>query len=218
MQQRGSHEQALAAFRDGRGADPAGHADDRQGARFSQRDAGGRVNADTALHLPDFRAAERTFQLVTQVAGRTGRGPKGGRVLVQTLRPDAPAILAAVRHDLAAFARAGAAAPRGARLSAVRVDGADRRPRRKQSAQHKALAEEIGRRLATGGSGNRGDTRSRPGTGADDATSRATIGFKFSCSRPTASCFDGAVRAATADLKAPEGTGWIVDVDPLDMM
>ena len=65
----------------------------------------GVVNADTALHLPDFRAAERTFQLVTQVAGRTGRGPQGGRVLVQTLSPDAPAIVAAVRHDLAAFAR-----------------------------------------------------------------------------------------------------------------
>ena len=38
----------------------------------------GVINADTALHLPDFRAAERTFQLVTQVAGRTGRGPLGG--------------------------------------------------------------------------------------------------------------------------------------------
>ncbi len=65
----------------------------------------GVINADTALHLPDFRAAERTFQLVTQVAGRTGRGPKGGRVLVQTLSPDAPAIVAAVRHDLPAFAK-----------------------------------------------------------------------------------------------------------------
>ncbi len=62
------------------------------------------INADTALHLPDFRAAERTFHLVTQVAGRTGRGPKGGRVLVQTFSPDHPAIQAAVRHDYAAFA------------------------------------------------------------------------------------------------------------------
>src|SRR5947199_6892711 len=44
----------------------------------------GVVDADTGLNLPDFRAAERTFQLVAQVAGRAGRGPKGGRVLVQT--------------------------------------------------------------------------------------------------------------------------------------
>ncbi len=52
----------------------------------------GVVNADIALHFPDFRAAERTFQLVTQVAGRTGRGERGGRVLVQTFSPDHPAI------------------------------------------------------------------------------------------------------------------------------
>jgi primosomal protein N' (replication factor Y) (superfamily II helicase) len=65
----------------------------------------GVVNADTALHFPDFRAAERTFQLVTQVAGRTGRGERGGRVLVQTFTPEHPAILAAMKHDYEAFAR-----------------------------------------------------------------------------------------------------------------
>src|SRR4030095_5088164 len=47
----------------------------------------GVVDADTGLHLPDFRAAERTFQLLAQVAGRAGRGPKGGRVVVQTRHP-----------------------------------------------------------------------------------------------------------------------------------
>ena len=46
----------------------------------------GVINADTTLHFCDLRAAERTFQLVTQVAGRTGRGDKGGRVLVQTFQ------------------------------------------------------------------------------------------------------------------------------------
>jgi primosomal protein N' (replication factor Y) len=63
----------------------------------------GVVDADTSLHLPDFRAAERTFQLVAQVAGRAGRGPKGGRVLVQTRQPDHPALLAAARHDAEGF-------------------------------------------------------------------------------------------------------------------
>ncbi|HXV89922.1 MAG TPA: primosomal protein N', partial [Gemmatimonadales bacterium] len=47
----------------------------------------GVVDADTGLHLPDFRAAERTFQLLAQVAGRAGRGPRGGRVIVQTRHP-----------------------------------------------------------------------------------------------------------------------------------
>src|SRR5207247_7054973 len=51
----------------------------------------GVVDADTGLHLPDFRAAERTFQLVAQVAGRAGRAPEGGHVFAQTRAPDHPA-------------------------------------------------------------------------------------------------------------------------------
>src|SRR5438552_2465057 len=66
----------------------------------------GVVDADTGLHLPDFRAGERTFQLVAQVAGRAGRGPKGGRVFVQTRAPDHPAIRAAAAHSVAGFAAA----------------------------------------------------------------------------------------------------------------
>jgi primosomal protein N' (replication factor Y) len=66
---------------------------------------GGVDNPDTALHLPDFRSGERTFQLMAQVAGRTGRGDQPGRVLVQTYSPDHPAIVAASRHDYHAFVR-----------------------------------------------------------------------------------------------------------------
>ena len=63
----------------------------------------GVVDADTGLHLPDFRASERTFQLLAQVAGRAGRGPKGGRVLVQTRNPEAYAIRFAAGHDVSGF-------------------------------------------------------------------------------------------------------------------
>ncbi len=63
----------------------------------------GVASADTALHLPDFRAAERTFQLLTQVAGRAGRSHRGGRVIVQTYNPEHYAVQAASRHDYAAF-------------------------------------------------------------------------------------------------------------------
>ncbi len=66
----------------------------------------GVVDADTGLHLPDFRAAERTFQLVAQVAGRAGRGGAGGRVYVQTHAPDHHAIRAAAAHSVEAFAAA----------------------------------------------------------------------------------------------------------------
>ena len=65
----------------------------------------GVVSADTAFHIPDFRSAERTFQLITQVAGRTGRGAKGGRVVVQTFYPQHPAIKTAATYDFEAFTR-----------------------------------------------------------------------------------------------------------------
>jgi primosomal protein N' (replication factor Y) len=87
--------------------------------------------ADAGLHQPDFRASERTAQLLTQVAGRAGRGKLPGRVLLQTFTPDAPAVDAVVRHDYAAFAR-GELAEREAvgyppfrRLGLVRLEGED---------------------------------------------------------------------------------------------
>ena len=66
----------------------------------------GVVNADTVLNLPDFTSAERTFQLLTQVLGRSGRGAAGGRGILQTYLPDHYAIRAAAAHDYASFAEA----------------------------------------------------------------------------------------------------------------
>ena len=63
----------------------------------------GVINADTSLHLPDFRSAERTFQLLTQVAGRAGRGPRGGRVIIQTFSSDHYAVIAAAHQDYDEF-------------------------------------------------------------------------------------------------------------------
>jgi len=64
----------------------------------------GVISGDTALSLPDFRAAERTFQLITQVAGRAGRGDNPGRVVLQTFQPEDTTIQAAVKQDFVRFA------------------------------------------------------------------------------------------------------------------
>ncbi len=89
----------------------------------------GVINADVGLNLPDFRASERTFQLLAQVAGRAGRGERPGLVLVQTSRPGHFALQAALRHDYLAFAereledRAGPGYPPHRRLANLVVSG-----------------------------------------------------------------------------------------------
>ena len=65
----------------------------------------GIINADTALAVPDYRSSERTFQLISQVAGRCGRADDSGRVVLQSYMPDEPAIEFATRHDFNGFAR-----------------------------------------------------------------------------------------------------------------
>jgi primosomal protein N' (replication factor Y) (superfamily II helicase) len=74
-----------------------------KGHDFPDVDLGVVLDADATLRFPDFRAEERTFALVTQLAGRAGRGEAGGRVLVQTLAPEAPSIRLAAEHDADGF-------------------------------------------------------------------------------------------------------------------
>jgi primosomal protein N' (replication factor Y) len=91
----------------------------------------GVLNADAALSMPDFRAAERTFQLLVQVSGRAGRGDAPGRVLIQTRQPEHPAIACAVTHDMQGFNEQELAArrelryPPFARLALVRFDAVE---------------------------------------------------------------------------------------------
>ncbi|MGH7282595.1 MAG: replication restart helicase PriA, partial [Polyangiaceae bacterium] len=110
----------------------------------------GVVNADAALSMPDFRAAERTFHLLVQVAGRAGRGDTAGKVLIQTYDPDHPAISYATKHDVMGFLerelldRKELAYPPFTRAALVRVDSLNEHEARDTAA---ALAE-IARKAA----------------------------------------------------------------------
>jgi primosomal protein N' (replication factor Y) len=113
--------------------------------------------ADTGLNLPDFRASERTFQLLAQVAGRAGRGDRPGRVLIQTYRPTAPAVTAAAKHDYASFfeaefeERRELGYPPHGRLIAVRIDGANEHEVAGAAQRLAEVAEEVAKRPDIGG-------------------------------------------------------------------
>lgn len=107
----------------------------------------GVVNADAALSLPDFRASERGFQLLVQVAGRAGRRDRPGRVLIQTRDPAHPAIKFAMQHDVSSFLehelvdRAEVGYPPFSRLSLFRVDALDEETARKAAGKIAAFAK-----------------------------------------------------------------------------
>ncbi len=103
---RGALDAALETFRVGAADVLLGTQMVAKGLDFPNVTLVGVINADLQLALPDFRSAERTFQLLTQVAGRSGRGVRPGRVLFQTLHPEHYALVAAAAQDYEAFYRA----------------------------------------------------------------------------------------------------------------
>jgi len=104
-----------------------------KGHHFPNVTLTGVISADAMLGLPDFRAAERTFQLLTQVAGRSGRGDRPGRVVIQTYYPDHPAVRLACHHDVTTFLaeelvfRRSFDYPPVTRLALVRFESANER-------------------------------------------------------------------------------------------
>lgn len=100
---KGSHQVFLDHFMNGRANVMIGTQMVAKGLDLPLVTLVGVISADTALYLPDFRAGERTFQLLMQVAGRAGRSPLGGRVIIQSYTPDQVPIEAASNHDYEGF-------------------------------------------------------------------------------------------------------------------
>lgn len=100
---KGSHQQLLRQFRSGKGDVLIGTQMIAKGLHLPQVTLVGILNADSGLHIPDFRASESVFQLITQVAGRAGRGRLAGEVIIQTRLPDNPVLRHAAQQDFIPF-------------------------------------------------------------------------------------------------------------------
>jgi primosomal protein N' (replication factor Y) len=124
-----------------------------KGHHFPNVTLTGVISADAMLGLPDFRSGERTFQLLTQVAGRAGRGEQPGRVVIQTYYPDHPAVQLACKHDVGTFLaeemiyRRSFSYPPVARLALVRFESTGERLARDAAEAAAAATQPLPRRV-----------------------------------------------------------------------
>lgn len=217
MQRPGSHEQALGAFRAGEVQILFGTQMIAKGLDFPNVTLVGVINADTALHFPDFRAAERTFQLVTQVAGRTGRGDRGGHVMVQTFSPEHPALQAAVRHDYETFAsqelsiRQQFQYPPTAAMMRIIIRGP-------VEADAEAFADDVAARLQSACEAAGAEIRIVGPAPAPIAKLQTKYRFHALLQGRDRDAMYAILRSVTADLKSTPDIQWIVDVDPVNLL
>lgn len=178
----------------------------------------GVVNADTQLHLPDFRASERTFDLVEQVAGRAGRGSVTGRVMVQTYEADDPAIQAAADYDREAFLRVELPKrkvlkyPPFVRMANVVAWGKDEA----RVSQHSTLIQRKARALAEANAQDGWEVL--PAGPCVFEKIRDDHRWHFVVKCPVGKDLSAFLRDAYAGLKPAPGVNVAIDVDPVDLL
>ena len=172
------------------------------------------VMADSSLALPDFRSAERTFHLLTQVAGRAGRGKDAGRVLVQTYNPDSEAVSRVLHHDYDGFAeqelqwRQGFLYPPFARMVALRVEG-------ENAEQTASVARALGQRMARALPRAAAGVRLLGPAPAPIARIRGKTRWQLLLKAPTHAALSAPLDAAEAMLAdVPSAVKVVIDVDP----
>jgi primosomal protein N' (replication factor Y) len=221
MRKPGSHARVLAAFRKGLIHILLGTQMIAKGLDFPNVTLVGVVNADVGLHWPDFRSAERTFQLLSQVAGRAGRGPQGGRVLVQTFTPEHPSIGLAATHDYAGFVTAELEHrrqhnyPPYQRLARIIV-----RSRDQQAASDFAdhIAEAFHRSLQTMGTPEAPEVRVLGPAEAPVFRLKGYYRFHFQLQSPSSHTLHQLLRAVLPAQRTPAGVEFTLDVDPFNML
>ncbi len=207
--QKGSHEEIMARFRDHKADVLVGTQMVAKGLDLPLVTVVGIVNADTSLNLPDFRAAERTFQLLTQAAGRAGRGTAGGRVVIQTFSPHHYAVRAASGHDYALFSarelenRRSINQPPFTQLALLTcTNRSDTYCREMADGLKKVLTDEMGRR-DVGGIEIMGP--------APAFVHRVKAGYRWQLVlRGTA------ISGFLSEVRFPKG--WAVDIDPVSLL
>jgi primosomal protein N' (replication factor Y) len=221
MRRPGSHGRTLAAFRKGLIHILLGTQMIAKGLDFPNVTLVGVVNADVGLHVPDFRSAEKTFQLLSQVSGRAGRGPQGGRVLVQTFTPDHPSIALAAAHDYAGFVN-GEMAHRRAhnyppyqRLARVIVRSRDQEA---AAAFSERLAAALQAVLAAPLEGTPPEVRLLGPAEAPVFRLKGYFRYHFQLQSPSPGTLHQVLRAVLPTLRPPAGVEFTLDIDPFNML
>ena len=217
MKKPGSHEKALSAFRNGETKILLGTQMIAKGLDFPNVTLVGVINADSALHFPDFRAAERTFGLVTQVAGRSGRSEKGGRVLVQTFSPDAPPIITATNHDYVEFAegelpnREEYSYPPFGFMARIVIRG-------ESSTKTDQMSEHIAEEITAAAESLQAPIDILGPAPAPVEKLRGKFRFHIQLLCPEPGVLQDVITRAKTRIKDQDDIQWIVDIDPQDML
>jgi primosomal protein N' (replication factor Y) len=215
LQRKEDYRRILGEFRRGRIDILLGTQMIAKGLHFPNVTLVGIVYADLSLHLPDFRAAERTFQLLTQVAGRAGRGEVEGEVFVQSLTPFHPAIQYARRHDYEGFYeqeiefRRQLNYPPLSRIALLTLRG-------RNADKVRFWAEQVKRELAQRVRGWNGLVLSGPGP-APLARAQSHYRYQIMVRSAQMTKLGPELTALRDGLGLPEDVRLVIDIDPVNL-